>query len=80
MLEIGCWEWQRQFRRPSCEGVLSASGSAGLLLIPGQTNDFKIGIHCLRVDAQHLKGGVENKPTSLLVVPLGKTLNGIPPS
>ena len=31
-------------------------------------------------DVQHLKDSVENKPASLLVVPLGKTLNGIPPS
>ena len=30
--------------------------------------------------AQHIKKSVENKPTSFLVVSLGKALNGIPPS
>ena len=32
------------------------------------------------LDAQHLRDSVENKPASLLVVPLGKALSGIPPS
>ena len=32
------------------------------------------------LDAQHESDGVENKPASLLVVPLGKTLGGISPS
>ena len=39
---------------------------------------LKIGIHSFLLDAQHLRDSVENKPASLLVVPLGKTLNGIP--
>ena len=30
--------------------------------------------------AQHNRDNVENKPASLLVVSLGKALNGIPPS
>ena len=30
------------------------------------------------LDAQHLRDRVEKKPASLLVVPLGKTLIGIP--
>ena len=30
--------------------------------------------------AQHIKDSVENKPASLLVVSLGKVLNGMPPS
>ena len=30
--------------------------------------------------AQHIRDSVENKPVSLLVVSLGKTLNGMPPS
>ena len=30
------------------------------------------------LDAQHLRDSVENKPASLLVVPLGKALSGIP--
>ena len=32
------------------------------------------------LDAQHKRDSVENKPASLLVVPLGKVLGGIPPS
>ena len=32
------------------------------------------------LDAQHLRDSVENKPASSLVVPLGKTLSGVPPS
>ena len=32
------------------------------------------------LDAQHQRDTMENKPASLLVVPLGKALNGIPPS
>ena len=32
------------------------------------------------LDAQHLRYSVENKPASLLVVPLGKAFNGISPS
>ena len=31
-------------------------------------------------DAQHKRDSVENKTASLLVVPLGKALSGIPPS
>ena len=30
--------------------------------------------------AQHIRGSVENKPASLLVVSVGKPLNGMPPS
>ena len=30
------------------------------------------------LDAQHSRKSVENKPASLLVVPLGKALGGIP--
>ena len=32
------------------------------------------------LDAQHQRDSVENKPASLLVVPLGRALSGIPPS
>ena len=42
----------------------------------GQTNDFKIGIASLLV-AQHERDSVENKPASLLVVPLVKALSEI---
>ena len=46
----------------------------------GQTNDFKLVFTASLLDVQHLRDSVENKPASLLVVPLGKALNGIPPS
>ena len=32
------------------------------------------------LDAQHYRDSGENKPASLLVVPLGEALSGIPPS
>ena len=32
------------------------------------------------LDAQHIRGSVENKPASFLAVSLGKALNGMPPS
>ena len=46
----------------------------------GQTNDLKLVFTASLFDVQHLRDSVENKPASLLVVPLGKALNGIPPS
>ena len=46
----------------------------------GHSNDFKIRIHSFPAGRSALKGSVENKPASLLVVPLGKTFSGIPPS
>ena len=61
----------------------SASGSVdlGFDSESGQTNDFKIGLDTSSLlDAQHLRDSVEIKPASLVVVPLGKALNGIPPS
>ena len=32
------------------------------------------------LDAQHQRDSVDNKPASLLAMPLGKALNGITPS
>ena len=49
----------------------------GLIPSPsGQTSDLKIGslFTASLLDAQRLRDNVENKPASLLVVPLGKTL------
>ena len=39
---------------------------------------FKLIFTASLLDAQHLRDSVENKPASLLVVPLGKALSGIP--
>ena len=60
----------------------SASGSVdlGFDSESGQTNDFKswyLQLPCLTFSIQ---GTVRRKPASLLVVPLEKALNGIPPS
>ena len=41
---------------------------------------FKNGIHSSLLGAQPNRDSVENIPASLLVVSLGKTLNGMPPS
>ena len=44
-----------------------------------QASDFKIGIHTASLlDAPHKSDSVENRPASLLVVPLGKALGEIP--
>ena len=43
-------------------------------------NNLKNSIQCFSVGAQHKKESVENKPESLLVLLLGKALNGMPPS
>ena len=47
------------------------------LVIP---KDFKNNIHSFPVWLSANRGSVENKPASLLLVSLGKTLYGIPPS
>ena len=59
-----------------------ASASAVVLRFDsysGQTNDFKLVFTASLLDAQHQRDSVKNKPASLLVVPLGKAFNGIPP-
>ena len=38
------------------------------------------GIHSFPAGALHKNNSVENKPSSLLIVCLGKALNGMPPS
>ena len=66
----------------SGESVRIAVGRPGVhslsRVIP---KDFKKGIFTASLlGAQHKKGdSVENKPASLLVVSLGKALNGMPP-
>ena len=51
-------------------------------LIPSRVKPMtlNIGIHSFPAWRSALKDSVENKPASLLVVPLGKALGGIPPS
>ena len=60
----------------------SASGAVDLGLILSQVKPItlKLVFTASLLDAQHQRDGVEIKPASLLVVPLGKALSGIPPS
>ena len=62
----------------------SASGAiiVDLGLIPSRVKPMtvKLVFTASLLDVQHYRDSVENKPTSLLVVPLGKALSGIPPS
>ena len=60
----------------------SASGDVDLGLIPGRVKPMaiKLVFTAFLLDAQHYTDSVENKPASLLVVPLGKALGRIPPS
>ena len=58
----------------------SASGAADLGLIPSRVKPMttKLAFTASLLDAQHSRDSVENKPASLLVVPLGQALSGIP--
>ena len=60
----------------------SASGAVDLSLIPSRVKPMtlKLVFTASPLDAQHYRNSVENKPASLLVVPLGKALSGIPQS
>ena len=60
----------------------SASGAvdSGLIPIRVKPITLKLLFTVSVLDAQHCRDSVENKPASLLVVPLGKALSGIPPS
>ena len=61
----------------------SASQSTDLgfiSLFESYQKTLKIGIYSSLLGAQHIRDSVENKPASLLVVSLGKALNGMPPS
>ena len=59
----------------------SASGAVDLGLIPSRLPPMtlKLVFTASRLDAQHLTNDVENKPASLLVMPLGKAHSVIPP-
>ena len=60
----------------------SASEAVDLGLIPSRIKPMtlKLLFTAFLLDAKHSRDSVKNKPASLLVMPLGKTLNGIPPS
>ena len=58
----------------------SASGAVGLISSHVKPMTLKLVFTASLLDAQHLRDRVENKPASLLVVPLAKALIGIPPS
>ena len=61
---------------------MSASGAVNTGLISSRVKPMtlKLVFTAFLFDVQHLRDSVENKPASLLVVPLGRALNGIPPS
>ena len=58
----------------------SASGAVDLGLIPGRVKPMtiKMVFTTSLLDAQHYTDSVENKPASLLVVPLGNALAAFP--
>ena len=60
----------------------SASGVVDSGLIPSRVKPMtiKLVFTASLLDAEHERDSVKNKPASLLVVPLGKALSGIPPS
>ena len=60
----------------------SASQSVDLEFIPNRIipKDLKNGIHSFPSWRSAHRDSVKNKPASLLVVSLGKALNGMPPS
>ena len=64
--------------------VVKASASRavdlGLILSRVKPMTLKLVFTASLLDVQHLRDSVENKPASLVVVPLGKALSGIPPS
>ena len=61
---------------------MSASEAVDTGLISSRVKPMtlKLVFTAFLFDVQHQRDSVENKPASLLVVPLGRALNGIPPS
>ena len=57
-----------------------ASAAVDLGLNPSRVTQMtlKLVFAASLLDAQHLRDSVKNKPASLLVVPLGKALSGLP--
>ena len=60
----------------------SVSRAVELGLIPSWVKPMTLNLvfTASLLDVQHQRNNVEPKPASLLVVPLGKALSGIPPS
>ena len=60
----------------------SALGAVELGLIPNRVKPMtlKLVFTASLLDAQHQRNSVDNKPASLLVVPLRRALGEIPPS
>ena len=58
------------------------SGAVDLGLFPSRVKPMtlKLVFTASLLDAQYYRDSVKIKPVSLLVVPLGKALSGIPPS
>ena len=56
-----------------------AGGGECIPHIPPPDPPLKLVFTASLLDVQHLRDSVESKPASLLVVPLGKALDGIPP-
>ena len=61
--------------RASAFAVLDSGLISGLV----KPMTFKLVFTAFLLDAQHQRDSVKSKPASLLVVPLGKVLCGIPP-
>ena len=83
---IDMYFWQQPNRRDGVVVRASASQPADLgfvSLVESYQKTLKNGIHSFPAWLSAPKGwrpSVENKPASLLVVSLGKALNGMPPS
>ena len=59
---------------------VSCAVDSGLIPSRVKPMTLKLVFTASLLDAQHQRNNVENKPASLLVVPSGKALSGIPPS
>ena len=73
-----CWGYS-QLRWPS--GKASGSGAVHSSFIPSRDEPMTLKLvftACL-LDTRHYRDSEVNKPASLLVVPLGKTMSRIPP-
>ena len=71
------------YRRGGVVVRASASQSVDLgfiSLVESYQKTLKMVFTASLLGAQHIRDSVENKPASLLVVSLGKALNGMPPS
>ena len=73
--DFGCILLQAQDKATALQSIDLES-----IPIWSHTEDFKIGVHSFLLGAEREKDKVEKKPaSSLVVVPLSKAFNGIPP-